>query len=292
LLLIFPTPLGSAVPEQMANIGTVTNKGVEAGISAVLIKNKNFDWNVSANIAHNINKIVYLGEANNKYMGEYSERIYREGESLGSFIGLVFDGVVQAGEDPSSLPHLGGALTQAGNPKFVDTNKDGNIDLNDRVVLGSTQPDFTFGISSSLAYRRFDMFISFQGSQGNEVFNSLRKNLERPNSSYNVSASLVDAWTPDRPSNEIPAIGVALSSKYMDTRYVEDGSYLRLKNISAGYRVKIKGAPVDARFFVSAQNLFTLTGYKGYDPEVENGIDIGAYPAARTFTVGIGLTFN
>jgi TonB-linked SusC/RagA family outer membrane protein len=291
LLLVLPTPLGSAVSTQMVNAGNVTNKGAELGINAVLVKNKNLDWNIAANIARNINTITDLGNANNTYVGEYQEQIYREGESLGSFYGMVFEGVVQTGEDISKLPLVNGAIPQPGDAKFADTRKDNNVDLNDRVVLGSIQPDFTYGIHSTLTYHDFDLFVSFQGSQGNEVYNSLRKNLERPNSSYNVSTALLDAWTPENPSNNVPKIGYASASKYIDSRHVEDASYFRLKNITLGYRIKIKNTLSSARIFVSAQNLFTLTGYKGYDPEEANGIDMGAYPTARTYMTGIGLTF-
>jgi hypothetical protein len=256
-----------------------------------LIKDRNLNWNIAANIARNINTITHLNKANNTFQGEYQEQIYREGESLGSFYGMVFAGVVQADEYISKLPLVNGVTPKPGDAKFVDKKEDGNIDLNDRVVLGSIQPNFTYGINSSLAYRNFDLFVSFQGSQGNKVYNSLRKNLERANSSYNASTSLLDAWTPTNPSNEVPKIGFASPIKFIDSRYVEDASYFRLKNITLGYRIKTTDAALSARIFVSAQNLFTLTGYKGYDPEVANGIDMGAYPTAKTFLTGIGLTF-
>jgi TonB-linked SusC/RagA family outer membrane protein len=291
LLLIVPLPLGSPVNKQMINVGNVTNKGLELGLNAILIKRQNLNWDMTANIAHNINTITYLGKANPTFMGEYQEQIYREGEAIGSFYGRIFDGVVQADEDISKLPLDNGATPKPGDAKYVDINKDGNIDINDRKILGSIQPDFTYGFNSTLAYRDFDLYISLQGSQGNKAFNSLRMHLESPNSSYNVLATLRDAWTPTNPSNEVPKIGSGSQLRYADTRYVEDASYLRLKNITLGYRIKSKNASFSARVFVTAQNLLTLTSYKGYDPEVANGIDIGAYPTARTFLMGVGLTF-
>ncbi|MDR2626704.1 MAG: TonB-dependent receptor, partial [Dysgonamonadaceae bacterium] len=214
------------------------------------------------------------------------------GESFGSFYGLIFDGIVQAGEDVSGLPLVDGATPQPGDVKFVDARKDGNIDLNDRVILGSIHPDFTYGLSSSLTYRGFDVFVSFQGSQGNKVVNSLRRNLERGTSSYNVSVALLNAWTPGNPSNEVPRITAGYPMKFIDSRHVEDASYFRFKNITLGYTLKPKSLPIDVRVFASAQNLFTLTAYKGYDPEVANGIDQGAYPTARTFSLGFRLTIR
>ncbi|GHV68111.1 SusC/RagA family TonB-linked outer membrane protein [Bacteroidia bacterium] len=290
LLLDLPTPLGSAVTHQMVNAGNVINKGAELGVNAVLIQNQNFSWNMAANIARNINTITNMSTSDGTTDPEHKELIYREGSSLGSFYGFVFDGIVQADEDLSQLPTVNHATPKPGDAKFVDKKKDGNIDINDQVIIGSIQPDFIYGFNSSLAYRDFDLFVSFQGSQGNEVYNSLRMHLESPNSSYNVSTALLDAWTPTNPSNQVAKIGES-QWKYTDSRYLEDASYFRLKNITLGYTIKVEVAPVTARIFVTAQNLFTLTGYKGYDPEVVSGVDMGAYPTARTFSMGASITF-
>jgi TonB-linked outer membrane protein, SusC/RagA family/TonB-dependent outer membrane receptor, SusC/RagA subfamily, signature region len=292
LLLEKPAPLGSGVDKQMVNIGNVSNKGIELGVNAVLIQNKKLNWNISANISRNINEVTDLGGDDNLLAGQYNEQILRVGESFGSFYGLVFDGVVQTDENISQLPLVNGSTPQPGDAKFVDLKKDGNIDLNDRKILGSIHPDFTYGFSSSLSYRNFDLFVSLQGSQGNEVVNSLRRNLDRATSSYNVSSALLDAWTPTHPSNEIPRISAGYQLNFIDSRHVEDASYLRLKNVTLGHTLKSKYLSTDFRLFISAQNLFTISKYKGYDPEVANGIDIGAYPTARTFSVGLGVTIN
>lgn len=290
LLLEQPAPLGSGVDRQMVNVGNVTNKGVELGVNTILISGKKINLTLGANIAANINTITDLGGDNNILSGYYSEQILKTGEAFGSFYGLIFDGVVQADEDIATLPKVGGSTPQAGDAKFVDRNKDGNIDLNDRTILGSIQPAFTYGLSSSLACGRWDAFASFQGSQGNEVVNSLRRNLERPSSSYNLSAALLDAWTPTNPSNSVPRVSQGYQLKYIDSRHVEDASYFRLKNITAGYTFQINSLR-SIRIFVYAQNLFTLAKYKGYDPEVASGLDTGAYPTARTFSIGINLKY-
>lgn len=290
LLLEKPAPLGSGVDKQMVNIGNVQNKGVEFGVNAILIDKGKLRWDISANIARNINAVTALGDDDRILSGQYSEQILKVGESFGSFYGFIFDGIVQSGEDISQLPLVNGSTPQPGDVKFVDIQKDGSIDLNDRVILGSIHPDFIYGLSSSLIYRNFDFFASFQGSQGNEVVNSLRRNLERATSSYNLSAALLDAWTPDNPSNEIPRISAGYQMKFIDNRHVEDASYFRMKNLTIGYNIpKVKNLRAGVRIFLSAENLFTITAYKGYDPEVANGIDVGAYPSARTFSVGFGL---
>ncbi|MDR2805218.1 MAG: SusC/RagA family TonB-linked outer membrane protein, partial [Dysgonamonadaceae bacterium] len=290
LLLEKPAPLGSPVDKQMVNIGSVNNKGIEGGLNAVLINSGDLNWNVSANIARNINTVTDLGSNNNLLSGQYNEQILKVGESFGSFYGLIFDGIVQTGEDISKLPLVNGAVPQPGDVKFVDTKKDGNIDLNDRVILGSIHPDFSYGLSSAWTYLSFDLFVSFQGTKGNNVVNSLRRNLERASDSYNVSARLLDAWTAENPSREVPRISAGYQLKFIDSRHVEDASYFRFKNITLGYTLKLKSLSSDVRIFASAQNLFTLTAYKGYDPEVASGVDVGAYPTARTFSAGIGLT--
>ena len=246
-------------------------------------------WNISANIARNINTVTDLGGDDDLLSGYNSEQILRVGEAFGSFYGFKFDGVVQSDEDLSKLPTINGATPRPGSAKFVDAYSNGNIDLNDRVILGSIHPDFTYGLSSMINYGDFDLFLLFNGSQGNKVVNSLRRNLERAGSSYNVSADLLDAWTPTNPSNTIAGITSGYQQQ-MDSRHIEDASYLRLKNITLGYTLKLKSLPADVRIFASAQNLFTLTPYKGYDPEVATGIDTGAYPTAKTFSIGLGLT--
>ncbi|WP_298646007.1 TonB-dependent receptor [uncultured Proteiniphilum sp.] len=294
LLLRVPPKLGEE-NEQLVNVGNVSNKGIEFSINGVLVDNQRFRWSLSGNIARNINKITRLYDDVTAL--EHGVEILRVGESLGSFYGLEFAGVVQKDEDVSALPTTPAYTTlQPGDPKFVDHNQDNHIDKNDRIVLGSKQPDFTYGFSSSFNYRNFDVFVLFQGSEGNKVYNQLRRYLESPNDAYNASAALLDSWTETNPSNTVPRItNVPLSSE-LDSRYIEDASYLRLKTLTLGYSMnKIPFAssnfPLKVRIFATAQNLLTLTGYKGYDPENSKGIDLGTYPMARTFSVGANVSF-
>jgi hypothetical protein len=164
--------------------------------------------------------------------------------------------------------------------------------LKDRVILGKTHPDFIYGLSSSLIYKDYDVFVSFQGVKGSKVANILRRTMERAGSSYNVSVDMLDAWTPEHSSNATAKIPFGLPVKQMDSRYVEDASYLRIRDFTVGKTFNLSRMPFSIRLFASAQNLFTFTKYKGYDPEVADGMDMGAYPKARTFTIGLGLTIN
>jgi TonB-linked SusC/RagA family outer membrane protein len=289
LLLLVPPQLGEE-DNQLINAGNVVNRGIEFSIGGVLINRKNFHWNLDANISRNINRITKLeGDVAERIIGD---EILRVGEPLGSFFGLEFDGVVQTGDDLASLPSTPAYTEpQAGDPKFKDNLSDNHIDKHDRTVLGSKQPNIIYGLSSSLSYSNFDLFLLFQGAQGGKVYNKLRRYLESPNDAYNASAVLLDAWTPENPSNSVPRITDVPLSSELDSRYIEDASYLRLKTVTLGYTFRFngKGLPFNVRIFATAQNLFTLTAFKGYDPEIAKGIDLGTYPAARSFSVGLNV---
>ena len=293
LLLLVPAKLGEE-SEQLKNVGNVVNKGLEFSVNAIILDTKRFSWSVAANVAKNHNEITKLNNDGDIINGV---NILRVGESLGSFYGLVFDGIVQKGEDVSKLPTTPAYTTlEPGDPKFKDINGDGHIDSNDRVVLGSIQPSFTYGLSSTFKYHNFDLFVLLQGSHGNKVYNLLRRYLESPNDAYNGSAVLLNAWTETNPSTTVPRITSSPISTELDSRYIEDASYLRLKTVTLGYTInKISVAasklPLKIRLFATSENLFTLTGYKGYDPEVAKGVDLGSYPMARTLLVGANISF-
>ncbi|GHT32356.1 SusC/RagA family TonB-linked outer membrane protein [Bacteroidia bacterium] len=292
LLLDTPVEITTGFTRKLANIGNVTNKGLELEVRGVIVESKDFNWNLSGNIARNINKVTSLGGG-----GDITQArtIIREGESLGTFYGVVFDGVVQSGTDLSTVPVPDWKKNvEYGDAKWVDQNEDKAITQDrDRVVLGSIQPDFTYGFNTTLSYKTLSLFASFQGSKGNKLYNSLRQDLEKPDTNYNLLATLKDRWSESNPSNTIPKAHIT-TLIYTDSRYVEDASYLKLKNITLSYTppVKIVAAPsLKFRVFVTAQNLLTLTNYKGYDPEVSGYTDSGAYPTARTFSFGINISY-
>jgi TonB-linked SusC/RagA family outer membrane protein len=300
LLLKVPAPLGSGTSEkQVVNVGNIVNKGIELSLNAKIVEGKPFSLSASANVARNVNRITTLGTYNNLTEGNNQEQILRVGESVGSFYGYRFLGVVQADEDVAKLPVAGSKKPQPGDAKYADVGgangaPDGKVTLEyDRIVLGSIQPDFTYGFSATAAYGRFDLYILFQGSQGNEVYNLLRSYLEgNPNDSYNMSTVLLDAWTPANQSHTTPRIGYTRSGE-LDGRFVEDASFLKLRNVTLGYTLPLKAISPTAgiRIFVSGRNLLTLTRYKGYDPEVASGIDLGTYPSSRSLLAGVSVTF-
>lgn len=291
LLLDVPMGFSTGVTSQIQNVGNVVNKGIEFAVNGTLLKRRHLQWTASANLAHNKNEITNMGKTNNVIQGADNQQILRKGEALGSFYGLKFLGIVQPGEDVSKLPTVSGSAPKAGDLKFEDHNGDGKVDGNDRQILGSIQPDFTYGFSSQFQYREFDASITFAGSHGNKVYNALGRRLEQTGDSYNVLATVKDSWTAENGGNTLPYAGNDRPFSHIDSRYVQSASYLKLRNLTIGYRPRLpKTFPVAVRIYATATNLFTITPYKGYDPEVSGGTDRGAYPSARTFTFGVNLT--
>lgn len=291
LLLDVPMGFSTGVTSQIQNVGNVVNKGIEFAVNGTLLKRRHLNWTASANIAHNHNEITDMGITNNVIQGADNEQILRRGEALGSFYGLKFLGIVQQGEDVSKLPTVSGSAPKAGDLKFEDHNGDGKVDGNDRQILGSIQPDFTYGFSSQFQYREFDASITFAGSHGNKVYNALGRRLEQTGDSYNVLATVKDSWTAENGGNTLPYAGNDRPFSHIDSRYVQSASYLKLRNLTIGYRPRLpKTFPVAVRIYATATNLFTITPYKGYDPEVSGGTDRGAYPSARTFTFGVNIS--
>ncbi|WP_460687626.1 SusC/RagA family TonB-linked outer membrane protein [Niabella aquatica] len=294
LLIRVPPKLGEE-NEQLINVGDLANSGVEFSVNSIIINNSRLQWSVAANAAYNQNKITSLYDnITERVLGV---EILKVGEPLGSFYGQVFEGVVQNGEDVSRLPTTPSYTTpQPGDPKFRDVNRDNHIGADDRVVLGHKQPRFIYGFNSSLHFKGFDFFVLFQGAQGNSVYNQLRRYLERPTDAYNVSAVLLNAWTETNPSNTVPRITSTPYSSELDSRYIENASFLRVKTITLGYTIgkasfMLPHWPLKLRFFAAAQNVATITKYKGYDPEIASGIDLGTFPMPKILSFGINVSY-
>jgi hypothetical protein len=239
-------------------------------------------------------------------IGGYSRTM--EGEPIGFFYGYKADGIFQTPEDVMNYVDTNGNMIQPnakmGDFKFVDIDNNGVLDDNDKVKLGKPHPDIIFGFNLSAAYRGFDISAIFNGVYGNELFNAFKYYTHQPLGFANVAASAAyNAWTIGSGINDQPRMTIEDTSDNfrISDFYVEDGSYLRLKNLQIGYTLpqqvtqKLKLSTL--RFYVSAQNLFTVTNYSGLDPEVAtnydraNGVDIGAYPQTRIFQFGLNLKF-
>lgn len=298
LLLDTPVEISTGFGSVLRNVGSVSNKGVELEARGLIVNTRDLNWTLSANIAKNINRVEDLGPG----IDNIGNTIF-VGQPLGVHYLIEYAGIIQKGEDltkivgPSWKP-----VVEYGDEKFVNQNDDNVVnETSDRVILGTSNPDITYGFSTTLSYKSFSLFASFQGVAGNKIYNSLRQSLEEPNTAYNVSAALKDRWTESNPSTTIPKIR-SYSTTYRTSRYLEDGSFLRLKNITLSYTlpVVIQAVPsAQFRVFASGQNLLTLTKFKGYDPETDGGAVTAlnpiatriAYPLSRTVSLGINLSY-
>ena len=201
------------------------------------------------------------------------------------------------------MPTVNGLTPKPGDLKYADTDGNNRIDGNDRVILGSIQPDIVYGFSTQLSWRNLDFSASFAGSYGNEVYNALGRRLELTNDSYNVLSTVKDSWTAERGGNTLPLASNARPIGYIDSRYVQSASYLKLRNLTIGYRFKFQDPSSlqskaaepsvkiqSVRIYATVSNLLTISPYKGYDPEVASGTDSGAYPSSRSFVFGINIS--
>ncbi len=286
-------PLSSGYPSIITNLGGIQNKGVELAVNARVIDHGDFKWNLSANFTANRNKVTDIdgGVTNERFITTYT--LLKVGQPLGLFKTYLFDGIYQTGETiiPGSDGRIGGT-------KVKDYNGDGVITSADQVITGNPNPKFIYGLSTNLSYKNFDLSVFVSGTYGNDIYNVSRASFENPLGQRNLLAGVADHWTADNPNNEYasPLQGGRLP---ITDRFVENGSYLRCKNITLGYRLPaIKGIN-SARIYVSTNNLFTITKYTGYDPEVNTyagsntaiGVDNLVYPAARSVLGGIQVTF-
>ena len=309
LLLQVPVEGVTGYATSLRNIGAVTNKGVELEVGAIFLDRKDLKWNVNASIAHNKNEVTSLGNATSiipsiggATLGYISPLIVAVGEPLGTFYGYQFKGIVQSEEQAATLTPQTINKLEPGNPYYEDVNEDGVVNTEDQTTLGISQPKFTYGLNTTLKYKNWDLFVNFAGSYGNKLYNGLATRLTKGSTYYNSLAVVADRWTPTNPSNTIQKASNDLTV-VSDSRYVEDASYLRIKNIQIGYTLAVPQITKDARLrlYVSLQNFFTITNYSGYDPEggrngaddqsaLYQGIDMATYPTAKTILFGVNVT--
>jgi TonB-linked SusC/RagA family outer membrane protein len=305
LLLNVPLPLYTGYASELENVGSVSNKGAEFSIGTENIRAKDFSWKSTLILATNKNKILNLGQGVSSYFplaptGQVSPVIVAVGLPVGTFWGYSTNGLLTASDIAKGVPTLAGVPQKEGDTRYVDFNNDGVITTADKHNLGSSQPKWTYGFSNTVTYKHFDLSFLFQGSYGNKIFNLLQQTLERPTLSLNVSSTLLNRWSPSNPDGTVARATDSPVPQVTD-RYIENGSYLKLKNLSLGYTLPNGTGAVKTkqiRVYVSVQNLWTITKYTGYDPEAnfydtdntKAGIDYGIYPPTRTFLAGINLT--
>ena len=297
----------------LLNLGEVENKGFE-----IALKSKNivgeFSWSTDLNFSTNKNEVISLNEGNEPIFSAGSagiRHVTRVGDPIGSYYGYVVDGIYQNQSDIDSAP----TDTQAPDPspgdfRFKDIDGDGQITPDDRTVTGSYFPDFTWGINNRFNFKNIDFSFLLQGVEGNEILNLTSRHMKNGEANFNSYAILNQRWKSEaNPGNgSVPRADRQTGNHGNNNRpssyQVEDGSYIRLRNMTLGYTFPTDGLlgnnNIDRlRFYITGTNIVTLTDYLGYNPEVSNisnssltpGEDYGAYPLSRSFTAGINLTF-
>jgi TonB-dependent starch-binding outer membrane protein SusC len=297
----------------IGNVGEMSNKGVDLTITSYNMKTKDFTWRTNAVFSSFKNKLEKMANSTAGLTGKvhfdnYTLTYTKVGFPVGSFYGLKTDGLFRTpAELAASLPQFGypvdASHTWLGDIRFKDINGDNRIDENDITNIGSPLPKFTYGLTNSFTYKDFDASFFIQGSYGAKIFNFLRWRLEKMDDPYfNQLRSVMNRYTASKTDGDLPRyVTGQVNNIAMSDRYVEDGSYLRIQNISVGYRIPkklISKAKINnVRVYISIQNLKTFSDYRGMDPEVgafNNNIrlmnvDQGHYPNPRSFTAGVNI---
>jgi TonB-linked SusC/RagA family outer membrane protein len=288
------------------NAGKVQNKGLELTITSENLKGK-FEWNTSFNISYNKNKVVSLNDSVPMYTGSIGLNqnlsIQSAGYPVNEFYGFVTNGIFQNQKEVQEYAvQVPGAdpfnRTSPGDIKFRDLNNDGIIDDNDRSYIGDPNPSFIFAMNNTFSYAGFDLSVFLQGVSGNTIFNANRIYQEGMAVAQNQTIAVLDRWTGEGSSNTMPrpVFNDPNKNARVSNRFIEDGSYLKIKNITFGYNlprgILQKAKISSAKIYASCQNLVTFTRYTGFDPEVpSSGIDFNVYPVTRTLSAGINVTF-
>jgi hypothetical protein len=320
LMLNVPTPasFGFSTGGVLANVGSMENNGLDLQM-AYNKRQGEFQWDIAGNISFISNKVLKMNTPNatidqggdQDFGGGAHMTRTMAGQVIQSFYGYVVEGIFQTQDDINKSPFQADG-TRPGDLKFKDISgpdgkPDNKITADDRTFLGNYLPDFSYSLNLNGTYKNFDATVFFQGVQGNKIFNAARIISEGMVRLFGSGTAVLNAWTPTNTNTDMPRAAAKDPNGNVrpSTRWIEDGSYLRLKNISIGYTIPgstlqslTKGAVSNFRIYVASQNLFTITDYKGWDPEIgsknttlTNGIDYGQYPVARSFLVGLQVGF-
>ena len=308
------TSLDAAPP--YVNVGSIQNKGVDATLSYSDQTDSGFSYGIDMNFSSYKNEVLDLISAFQTGFGGFrttgTVTRTQEGQPISSFYGRIVDGIFASEQEVANAPSQGFATNADGVGRFRyrDINGDGTINDDDRTFIGSPHPDFTYGVNLRMGYKGFDMSAFFQGSQGNEIFNNDKVYTDFPSFfNANRSTRVLDSWTPDNLDAELPALSQSITNNEgaANSFFVEDGSYMRLKNLQIGYTFNEEVSSYlgmdSVRLYLQGTNLFTITGYDGVDPELQPRLDGGAidnltigvsdnnYPLAAIYSFGVNLKF-
>ncbi|MCC6286256.1 MAG: TonB-dependent receptor [Chitinophagaceae bacterium] len=295
--------IGGGAGSILRNVGSMQNSGFEFYLGGKPFVD-NFKWETGLTLSLNKNKLLELYNGLNELpLGDpgvpgFGNTIWLEvGKPVGVFRGYVMNGVWKTAEAASAAVY--GAVP--GYPKYVDQNKDNKINGADIVDIGNSQPRFVFGWTNTFGFKNFDLNFFFQGVQGNKIYNVSRVRFERTTTDADAtSVKILDRWTPTHEDTDVPSFkGTVVYEQNQSTRWLEDGSYVRLKTLTLGYTFSNFKTNIlsSARIYAGSINLFTKTKYSGFEPEARtgvdsrSGVDIATYPSQKSFTIGLNVKF-
>ncbi|WP_349317637.1 TonB-dependent receptor [Chitinophaga sp. MM2321] len=306
LLQLVPLPVSVGISTAPQNVGTVENKGIELGINSTNIEKKDFSWTTNINLSINRNKVTDLGKVLDE-KGVLVDRvvisgnnIIQKGQPLGAFYGYKVQGIFQNAAAITAAPKQDNA--KPGDIQFVNINGDNVINDQDRAIIGDPNPRLIGALTNTFGYKGLELSFFFQGSFGNDIYNANREFTEGMKSAINATTNTLHRWKKEGDQTDVPraVIGDPNNNTRASDRFIEKGTYVRLKNLTLAYnlpanvieKLHIGGA----RFYITGQNLLTFTNYSGWDPEVSYtngaigfGVDYFVYPQARTFLFGLNV---
>lgn len=312
ILLTVPIPISSGgANDPIRNAGKIRNNGFEFNLGWMDQPNPDISYGINLIGSFNKNKVIAMGSESGSIKGGSTNQNITTSETkagypIGGYWLISTAGYFNSQEEVDAYAKDGKKIQPAAEPgdiKFVDANNDGVINDDDRVFQGSPFPDFTFALNGNMRYKNFDLSIGLQGVLGNKIYNATRQTLEDVTKGSNFLASCLDYWTPENKNASHPRLtwdDPNRNTRAESDRYLENGSYLRLHSVQLGYtfpQTWFKGAIQHARVYINAENLFTITSYSGYSPDVNadnanyRGFDNFIYPTNRTFMLGLNVTF-
>lgn len=312
ILLTVPIPISSGgANDPIRNAGKIRNNGFEFNLGWMDQPNPDISYGINLIGSFNKNKVIAMGSESGSIKGGSTNQNITTSETkagypIGGYWLISTAGYFNSQEEVDAYAKDGKKIQPAAEPgdiKFVDANNDGVINDDDRVFQGSPFPDFTFALNGNMRYKNFDLSIGLQGVLGNKIYNATRQTLEDVTKGSNFLASCLDYWTPENKNASHPRLtwdDPNRNTRAESDRYLENGSYLRLRSVQLGYtfpQTWFKGAIQYARVYINAENLFTITSYSGYSPDVNadnanyRGFDNFIYPTNRTFMLGLNVTF-
>lgn len=312
ILLTVPIPISSGgANDPIRNAGKIRNNGFEFNLGWMDQPNPDISYGINLIGSFNKNKVIAMGSESGSIKGGSTNQNITTSETkagypIGGYWLISTAGYFNSQEEVDAYAKDGKKIqpaAESGDIKFVDANNDGVINDDDRVFQGSPFPDFTFALNGNMRYKNFDLSIGLQGVLGNKIYNATRQTLEDVTKGSNFLASCLDYWTPENKNASHPRLtwdDPNRNTRAESDRYLENGSYLRLRSVQLGYtfpQTWFKGAIQHARVYINAENLFTITSYSGYSPDVNadnanyRGFDNFIYPTNRTFMLGLNVTF-